>query len=387
MSLTEDIYHELKNGLWTGLDYDGLRLKYEKNKSSFYNALQMVFTDARAEITKLSSELKALKEKGDEGKAKLEGLADQQAKAVAEIEARRQEIEALEAQEQTLKAKIHELSAELNRSTGLLNQAGELEKMGFDSEKLQQLSDVAVEIGTKQGLKPDEAIGRFFSDLRDYDTKAGFEREIQRLGTITETKRLEAERWQAEAEALRRKHDDLKEAIGAVHALRTKNIKVGQVIAWHQVLNHFETVEQFDESLKQYGDITKLLNARKEEAESYELRLTKAKSEVETLEKERAKIEGAIDTLKVAGVKELKVMTEQTEKQLKAVAAKQIGEVQAVGRETKDQFNSRFAQYDQLLEGIFQAGQKLQRLKQELEKYQRVKDALESHAVASEEVE
>ena len=42
-----------------------------------------------------------------------EGLADQQAKAVAEIEARRQEIEALEAQEQTLKAKIHELSAEL----------------------------------------------------------------------------------------------------------------------------------------------------------------------------------------------------------------------------------------------------------------------------------
>jgi len=159
MSLTEDIYHELKNGLWTGLDYDGLRLKYEKNKSSFYNALQMVFTDARAEITKLSSELKALKEKGDEEKAKLEGLADQQAKAVAEIEARRQEIEALEAQEQTLKAKIHELSAELDRSTGLLNQAEELEKMGFDSEKLQQLSDVTVEIGTKQGLKPDEAIG------------------------------------------------------------------------------------------------------------------------------------------------------------------------------------------------------------------------------------
>ena len=60
MSLADEIYAELKSGLWTNSDYDGLRLKYEKNKSSFYNALQMVLADASAETTKLSSELKVL---------------------------------------------------------------------------------------------------------------------------------------------------------------------------------------------------------------------------------------------------------------------------------------------------------------------------------------
>ncbi len=386
MTLTEEIYAKLKNGLWTGLNYDGLRSKYEKSKGPFYNALQMVLAETAAEMTKLSSELKALREKGDGEKAKLESLADQQKKAADEIKARQQEIEALEGEEQAIKTKIQELNAELDASAGLQNQARELEKMGFDSEKLQRLRDIIVEIGTKQGLKPDEAIGRFFSDLHDYDTKAGFEREIQRLGTITETKRLEAERWQAEAEALRRKHDDLKEAIGAVRALRTKNIKVSQVIAWHQVLNHFETVEQFDESLRQYGDITKLLNARKEEVESYELRLTKAQSQVQTLEKERAKIEGAIEILREAGLKEVKTTTEAIEKQLKALVTKEIGEIQAVGREVRGQFNSRFAQYDELLEGISQASQKLERLKQELQKYEALKETLQSHAVASEAI-
>jgi len=47
--------------------------------------------------------------------------------------------------------------------------------MGFDSEKLQRLRDIIVEIGTKQGQKPDGAIAGFFSDLQGYDTKLGFE--------------------------------------------------------------------------------------------------------------------------------------------------------------------------------------------------------------------
>ena len=39
----------------------------------------------------------------------------------------------------------------------------------------------------------------------------------------------------------------------------------------------------------------------------------------------------------VAGLKEFKAMTEATEKQLKAVAASEIKEIQAVGREVKGQ--------------------------------------------------
>ena len=146
--------------------------------------------------------------------------------------------------------------------------------------------------------------------MQGYDTKLGFEREIQRLKSIIDTKKLEAENWQAKEEALRRKHGDLKETIGVMYALRAKGMKVSQIITLYRILNTVESVEQFDEHLRRYGNITQLLSARKEEAESYELRLAKAQSQVQTLEKERGKIEGAIDALKVAGVKELEAMTE-----------------------------------------------------------------------------
>ena len=167
-----------------------------------------------------------------------------------------------------------------------------------------------------------------------------------------------------------------------MHALRTRGIKVSQIITWHQILNRFQTVEQFDQSLVQYGDVTKLLNARKEETENYELRLAKAQSQVETLEKERAKLEGAIDAIRLAGVKELKAMTEEATKQLKAVAAREIRETQAVGREVRSEFSNFFAQLDALAKKVFEIGQEFERIKEKLKKYEGVKEALESHAVA-----
>lgn len=384
MTLTEEIYAELKNGLWTGLNYDGLRSKYEKSKGPFYNALQMVLAETAAEMTKLSSELKVLREKGDGEKAKLESLADQQKKAVDEIKARQQEIEALEGEEQAIKTKIQELNAELDASAGLQNRARELEKMGFDSEKLQRLRDIIVEIGTKQGQKPDGAIAGFFSDLQGYDTKLGFEREIQRLGTITETKKLEAENWQSKAERLESQYRNLKEAIDAMQAILKRGVKAEQIVSWNGIVSKLGGPEELQDKLGQYKSMSELLNARKEEAEAYRLRLTKAKSQLETLEKERAKIEAEIDALRVAGLKELKAMTEATEKQLKAVAASEIKEIQAVGQSAKSQFDDYLAQLNVLTERAYQLGEKIGQMGMHLEKYEAVRDILESHAVASE---
>ena len=135
-----------------------------------------------------------------------------------------------------------------------------------------------------------------------------------------------------------------------MHALRAKGVKKGQIPVWKRALSQFGTIDQFDEYLSQYTEVTKLLNARKEEAESYALRLAKAQSQLETLEKERAKIEGAIESL-----------TESVEKQVKAVAAREIEEIQTVGQETGNQLSSYFTQIDQLLEKVFQAGQEFER--------------------------
>jgi hypothetical protein len=130
--------------------------------------------------------------------------------------------------------------------------------------------------------------------------------------------------------------------------------------------------------------MTKLLNTRREEAESCDLRLAKAQSQVEALEKERAKIEGAIDALKVAGVKELKAMTEESTKQMKALAATEIREIRAVGQRGEKVFSDLFTQFDALAEKVFEIGQEYENTRQELQKYECLKDVLESHAVTSE---
>jgi len=376
LSLTDQIYQELVDGLKTGdLDWTAFIAKHSGSKGPLYNAIGRFFNDMEPKVKALNEVQREL----DKAGLKLDQLNQQVKEAESNLAALEERKGALIEQNETLKAEIAEKSE-------LLEQARELAKLGFDIERLRQLRDALMEIGAKSGLKGKEAVSKFFGDLKDYEAVFGAEAQLKGLQTQIETKKLEAENWQAKEEALRRKHDDLKEAIGAVHALRTKNIKVSEIIAWHQVFNHFETVEQFNASLAQYADIMKLFKARKEETEAYELRLAQAKSEVGTLEKEKVKIEAVIDALKVAGVKEIKAITEATEKQLKAVAASEIGETRAVGQEVRKEFGNLFAQLDQLLEKVFQLGQKWEGINQEFQKYEGVKNALESHATTSEEV-
>ena len=144
-------------------------------------------------------------------------------------------------------------------------------------------------------------------------------------------------------------------------------------------------MEQFDQCLAQYADITKLLSGRKEEVKSCELRLAKARGEVEALEKERVRIAGAIDTLKSAGVKELETMTEEATKRLSVLAATDIGEIQTVGREVRSEFSDFRARIDALAAKVFEIGEEFERTRQKLRKYEGVKNILESHAAASEQ--
>ena len=105
---------------------------------------------------------------------------------------------------------------------------------------------------------------------------------------------------------------------------------------------------------------------------------------METLEKEKARIEGAIDALKEAGVKELKVMTGEGTKQLKTLADREKNEIRGVGQEARNEFNDFFNRIDALVKKVFEVGQKYENTRQELQKYEGVKNVLESHAAASE---
>lgn len=377
MSLTDEICRELLDGLEKGLDWEHYLARYSASKGPLYNALARFFTEAKSKIVTLNDEKRRVQTELNQAELTLDSLD----RKIKEAEG---SLTSLENRRDALNEQIETHEAKLVRVSLLLESAEELAKLGFDIDRMRQLRETLTEIGVKNGLKGKEAVGKFFDDLKDYESVLETEALLDGLQTQIETKKIEAENWQAKEEMTRRKHDDLKEAIDAVHTFRTKGIKVSQIIAWHQVLNRFQTVEQFGQTLAQYGDITKLLHKREKETESRELRLAKVQSQVETLEKEKARIEGAIDAIKAVGIQELKKMTQEAEKQLKATVLSELKEIHAAGREAMEQFNDYSNKVDRLVENAFQTGQKFERMKQELQKYDAVKEVLESHVVATE---
>lgn len=373
LSLTDEIYQALVDGLKTGLDWTAFIAKHGASKGPLYNAVGRFFNDLEPKVREFSE----VQAKLDAGGLALDSL-DQRIKEAEDS------LAPLENRRNVLNEQVESLETKLAEKSDLLKQAGELVKLGLDIERLRQLREALTEIGAKSGLTGKEAVAKFFDVLKDYEAVLEAKALLEGLQTQIGTKKLEAENWQAKEEVLRRKHDDLKEAIGAVHTLRTRGIKVGQIVTWHQILNRIESTDQFEKSLTQYGDITKLLNVRKEEVAACQLRLTQVQSQADILEKERARIEARIDALKVAGIKQLKAMTEAAGKQLKAMVVSEIREAQAVGQEIRGEFANYFAQLDKLLEKAVHLGQEIERSKQELQRYEGVKNTLESHAVAME---
>jgi chromosome segregation ATPase len=340
MSVTDEIYTQLKDGLWIGLDYDELRLKHEKSKGPFYNALQLVVADASAEITSLSSEMKALKGKTEKEKAKLDTLVDQQDKVSDSIKTGQQEIEALMTEEQAIKARIEAISAELQTNECLLGQADALRKMGFDDERLRQLSAVLIEIGAKHGQKPSDAIAKFFTDLQDYDTKVGFEREIERLAAISETKQLESENWQAKVQKLERQFASRKEAIGTVQVLFKQGVRGKQILSWNKIVSTVGGAENFEKDLRQYKTISAVIDAKNKEHVSCEKKIRELEAKVKALNEQKAEIEAGIKSLSVTGVRNIAELSEQATSELKSLSATSVNQVATVGEQAIAQLTS-----------------------------------------------
>lgn len=378
MSLTDEIYRELIDGLEKGLDWPKFLAKYKNSKGPLYNAIGRFFTEVEVKIRALNEEKSRVQDELNQAGLELDSLDQRKEEAESSILS-------IENRQNALTEQVETLENELAEKGELAKRLEEIERLGFNTEKLNHLRGTLKEIGMKHGLKGQEAVGKFFDALRDYETVIGAELQLKGLETQIETKKLEAENWQAKEEALKRKHNDLKEAIEAVRVLRAKDIKPSQIITWHRILSRFQTVEEFDESLAQHEDMIRLLNAKKEETEKWELRVANAQGQVETLEKERAKIEGAIDALKEAGNKELKAMTEAGTKQLKVIAASEINEIREIGQEIRAEFSDFSSRFDALIEKVFEIGQKFEGIRRELQKYEGVKNVLESHAASSEE--
>ena len=331
MTVTDVIYSELLNGLKTGLDYDQIRLKWEKSKGPFYNALQMVFANAGVELANLHAELKALQEKKAAAENKLATLNGDQKSVETQVEAKRKSCQSWEQKANLLKGQAERLDAELGAKAELLDQVRELQKMGFDKNQFQQLRDVLVEIGTKRGLKPVEAIGSFFTDLKDYDAKNGFANEVKRLTAIAQTGKLEAEKWQAEKEDLERKYREVKEAVGAMESLLKQGVKPEQIVGWNKVVMAVGRIDELSKDLNQYKTIKETVAAENKAIQSVRLEKKRLEGEITSLREQKAGIEGAIEILSQQGAERIAMAKDKALSEIGSLVEELRNEVKFIG--------------------------------------------------------
>jgi DNA repair exonuclease SbcCD ATPase subunit len=196
---------------------------------------------------------------------------------------------------------------------------------------LRQLKEAITEIGAKHGLKGKEAAVKFFAELKGYDTKIGFEQEIHRLEIITSTKKLEAEKWQAEAETLSRHYKDLSDTIVAVQNLLKEGVKAEQIVSWNGIVSKFGGPGELQGNLEKYRSMSEFLTARKSEIDARELEVTKLSAQLKSLNEKKSEIEGAIKSLSTSGTDQIKDVSGKAVAGLNSLSAAGLKEINSVG--------------------------------------------------------
>jgi hypothetical protein len=332
MSLTDIIYQELMNGLKTGLDYGQICRKYEKSKGPFYNALQRVFADAGKEIDGLSSLLRQRQVSLAEQDTKLKTKAKELKEADIAVQAQREEKQGLGRDIGTLKTQVEALGKALDTKVKLRDQLRELQEIGFDEKKLESLRDKLKTIGVKQGFKPTDTINKFFNDLKDYDDMIGFQQELQRLQTVAETKRLEADRWRAEKESLEIQHKELKGAIAVTNSLIKQGVNVGQIVSWNRVLQQVGGVQNLEKAISEYKSIKEVLAIETREVKRLGSKKGELSAETKTLEEHKVEIEGAIKSLSELGAKELAEVKDKALSEFRALIDELRNEIERLAK-------------------------------------------------------
>lgn len=310
-TLTNKIYQELVEGQKTGgLDWTQFLAEYSGSKGALYNAIARFLRDIEPKVRELGEVQAKLDQRGLE----LDSL-DQKVK---ETESR---LAPLEDRGKTLDEEIGAIEAKLAEKSELLEHAGELGKLGFDIERLKQLQDALREIGAKQGLKGREAVARFFEDLKDYEAVLGADSLLKGLQNKIDTKKLEAKKWQAEAERAERQHRDLKEAIDAIQALLKRGVKTEQVVSWNGLVSKLGGPEVLQGKLEQYKSMSELLAAKKMEMEGCDKKVTGLSSQIKALSEQKAGIEEAIKALSSSGVKEITRVSDKATAAIKSLSS------------------------------------------------------------------
>ena len=168
MSLTDDIFRELWDGLEKNLDWSEFLARHSASKGPLYNAIGRFFTVVGKEIRVLKEEKSRVQSELDQAGLRLDSLN----RKIKEAEAN---VASLEGREDSLSEQVSALEDRLVEKSELVKHLADLEGNGFDIGKLRQLQEALRGTGVKHGLKGKEDVSKFFDALKDYESLLGAE--------------------------------------------------------------------------------------------------------------------------------------------------------------------------------------------------------------------
>lgn len=118
---------------------------------------------------------------------------------------------------------------EIREKEALLSPLKRLEELGFSPEWLQELGEKVREIGASRGLHPNEAVNKFFGELRLWDERLELEAEGERLS-------LRKDKVEKELERIERSYQGKKAAVEALEELREHGVGMRRILLWNQIV-------------------------------------------------------------------------------------------------------------------------------------------------------
>lgn len=297
------------------------------------------------EVLEAVGKYRLIAELDEQLKAAQDRLAGEESKIKQRLEAGEQAIKEVKKRERSTGDRLSQLDGQVNARAELLSKAEELEKLGLDAARLGDLCTAVTGISAKHGLGRQEALGKFFDQLKEYDASLGFEAEAAMWEAVAETKSLEGERVKAQLDGLEVRYRERKEAVDAMESLLKQGINPDQVPTWDRILGRFKGPEQFDQELERYRGIEELLKARAKEIERRELKVAELDARVKALKQELAEIQGSIRSLSQSGVREIAQLRDEVVAGLQALASetKRWGELKAEAGKLEEEL--RHARY------------------------------------------
>lgn len=152
-----------------------------------------------------------------------------------------------------------QLSVEKNKE--ILSELNRVKKLGVSPDKLNELSQILIKIGTTSNLSPDEVTDRFFEDLKGFDEKVGFGYQVDKTKVELQTLQSKRNSEQSTLEELHKKIAEDQGVFNIIKSLMKKGVQRNSLISWEKALAKAGVrIEDFNSQVNNFGDLSLTIN-------------------------------------------------------------------------------------------------------------------------------